>query len=65
MQDLGGEERSTGFDTMDGVKASTVPDIFQENLGTLRRISTRECRDGGSQYEFLGKVTSDRKPILM
>ena len=65
MQDLGGGERTTGFELMDGVKTSAAPEICQEYSGTLRRNSMRECRDGGSQYEFLGKVTSDRKPILM
>ncbi|XP_028630636.1 desmoglein-1 [Grammomys surdaster] len=53
MQDLGGEERTTGFELMDGVKASAAPEICQEYSGTLRRNSMRECRDGGLNMNFM------------
>ncbi|KFO37227.1 Desmoglein-1-alpha [Fukomys damarensis] len=46
MQDLGGGERTTGFELMEGVKAPAAPDICQEYSGTLRRNSMRECREG-------------------
>ncbi|XP_035317477.1 LOW QUALITY PROTEIN: desmoglein-1-gamma isoform X1 [Cricetulus griseus] len=53
MQDLGGGERTTGFELMDGVKASAGPEICQEYSGTLRRNSMRECRDGGLNMNFM------------
>ncbi|KAL1773400.1 desmoglein-1 isoform X2 [Sigmodon hispidus] len=53
MQDLGGGERSTGFELMDGVKSSAAPEICQEYSGTLRRNSMRECRDGGLNMNFM------------
>ncbi|XP_012870262.1 PREDICTED: desmoglein-1 [Dipodomys ordii] len=53
MQDMGGEERTTGFELMDGVKTSAAPEICQEYSGTLRRNSMRECRDGGLNMNFM------------
>ncbi|XP_055481695.1 desmoglein-1 [Psammomys obesus] len=53
MQDLGGGERTTGFEMMDGVKTSAAPEICQEYSGTLRRNSMRECRDGGLNMNFM------------
>ncbi|XP_052011443.1 desmoglein-1 isoform X2 [Apodemus sylvaticus] len=53
MQDLGGGERTTGFELMDGVKTSAAPEICQEYSGTLRRNSMRECRDGGLNMNFM------------
>nr|XP_002713529.1 desmoglein-1 [Oryctolagus cuniculus] len=53
MQDLGGGERTTGFELMDGVKASGAPEICPEYPGTLRRSSMRECREGGLNMNFM------------
>ncbi|XP_041516359.1 desmoglein-1-alpha-like [Microtus oregoni] len=53
MQDLGGGERTTGFEIMDGVKTSAAPEICQDYSGTLRRNSMRECRDGGLNMNFM------------
>nr|XP_048298304.1 desmoglein-1 [Myodes glareolus] len=53
MQDLGGGERTTGFEMMDGVKTSAAPEICQDYSGTLRRSSMRECRDGGLNMNFM------------
>ncbi|XP_073926195.1 desmoglein-1 [Castor canadensis] len=53
MQDLGGGERTTGFELMDGVKTPAAPEICQEYSGTLRRNSMRECRDGGLNMNFM------------
>ncbi|XP_015337945.1 desmoglein-1 [Marmota marmota marmota] len=53
MQDLGGGERTTGFELMDGVKTSAAPEICQEYSGTLRRNSMRECREGGLNMNFM------------
>lgn len=53
MQDLGGGERTTGFELVDGVKTSAAPEICQEYSGTLRRNSMRECRDGGLNMNFM------------
>ncbi|XP_057645040.1 desmoglein-1 [Chionomys nivalis] len=53
MQDLGGGERTTGFEMMDGVKTSAAPEICQDYSGTLRRNSMRECRDGGLNMNFM------------
>ncbi|XP_029417341.1 desmoglein-1 isoform X3 [Nannospalax galili] len=53
MQDLGGGERATGFELMDGVKTSAAPEICQEYSGTLRRNSMRDCRDGGLNMNFM------------
>uniref|UniRef100_A0A8D2CXG4 Desmoglein 1 n=1 Tax=Sciurus vulgaris TaxID=55149 RepID=A0A8D2CXG4_SCIVU len=53
MQDLGGGERTTGFELMDGVKTSAPPEICQEYSGTLRRNSMRECREGGLNMNFM------------
>lgn len=53
MQDLGGGERTTGFEMMDGVKTSAAPEICQDYPGTLRRSSMRECRDGGLNMNFM------------
>ncbi|EHB15922.1 Desmoglein-1 [Heterocephalus glaber] len=46
MQDLGGGERMTGFELIEGVKTPAAPEICQEYSGTLRRNSMRECREG-------------------
>ncbi|XP_016042686.1 desmoglein-1 [Erinaceus europaeus] len=51
MQDLGGGERTTGFELEEGVK--TAPEICQEYSGTLRRNSMRECREGGLNMNFM------------
>ncbi|KAM7126386.1 desmoglein-1 [Molossus nigricans] len=53
MQDMGGEERMTGFELADGVKTSGGPEICQEYSGTLRRNSMRECREGGLNMGFM------------
>uniref|UniRef100_A0A2K6FCT0 Desmoglein 1 n=1 Tax=Propithecus coquereli TaxID=379532 RepID=A0A2K6FCT0_PROCO len=53
MQDLGGGERTTGFELTDGVKTSGMPEICQEYSGTLRRNSMRECREGGLNMNFM------------
>ncbi|XP_053427805.1 desmoglein-1 [Nycticebus coucang] len=53
MQDLGGGERTTGFEITDGVKTSGMPEICQEYSGTLRRNSMRECREGGLNMNFM------------
>ncbi|CAD7674927.1 unnamed protein product [Nyctereutes procyonoides] len=53
MQDLGGGERTTGFELTEGVKTSGVPEICQEYSGTLRRNSMRECREGGLNMNFM------------
>ena len=53
MQDLGGGERTTGFELTDGVKMSGGPEICQEYPGTLRRNSMRECREGGLNMNFM------------
>ncbi|XP_062932889.1 desmoglein-1 [Cynocephalus volans] len=53
MQDLGGGERTTGFELAEGVKTSGVPDICQEYSGTLRRNSMRECREGALNMNFM------------
>uniref|UniRef100_A0A8C2VIF2 Desmoglein 1 n=1 Tax=Chinchilla lanigera TaxID=34839 RepID=A0A8C2VIF2_CHILA len=53
MQDLGGGERTTGFELMEGVKTSAAPEICQEYSGTLRRNSMRECREGGLNMNFM------------
>ncbi|KAM5219676.1 desmoglein-1 isoform 2-T4 [Hipposideros larvatus] len=52
MQDLGGEERMTGFELTDGIK-TRGPEICQEYSGTLRRNSMRECREGGLNMNFM------------
>ncbi|XP_006150638.1 desmoglein-1 isoform X2 [Tupaia chinensis] len=51
MQDLGGGERTTGFEIADGVK--TGQEICQDYSGTLRRNSMRECREGGLNMNFM------------
>ncbi|XP_055994195.1 desmoglein-1 [Sorex fumeus] len=51
MQDLGGGDRTTGFELSEGVK--TAPDICQDYSGTLRRNSMRECREGGLNMNFM------------
>ncbi|XP_022351654.1 desmoglein-1 [Enhydra lutris kenyoni] len=53
MQDLGGGERTTGFELTEGVKTSGIPEICQEYSGTLRRNSMRECREGGLNMNFM------------
>ncbi|XP_037365613.1 desmoglein-1 [Talpa occidentalis] len=53
MQDLGGGERTTGFELSEGVKTSGVPETCQEYSGTLRRNSMRECREGGLNMNFM------------
>lgn len=53
MQDLGGEERTTGFELTDAVHTSRAPEICQEYSGTLRRNSMRECREGGLNMNFM------------
>ena len=53
MQDLGGGERTTGFELTEGVKTSGGPEICQEYPGTLRRNSMRECREGGLNMNFM------------
>ncbi|XP_008580283.1 PREDICTED: desmoglein-1 [Galeopterus variegatus] len=53
MQDLGGGERTTGFELAEGVKTSGVPEICQEYSGTLRRNSMRECREGALNMNFM------------
>ncbi|CAO2593389.1 Dsg1a, partial [Lemmus lemmus] len=53
LQDLGGGERTTGFELMEGVKTSAAPEICQDYSGTLRRNSMRECRDGGLNMNFM------------
>lgn len=52
MQDMGGGERTTGFELSEGVKTG-APDICQEYSGTLRRNSMRECREGGLNMNFM------------
>lgn len=53
MQDLGGGERTAGFELTEGVKTPGVPEICQEYSGTLRRNSMRECREGGLNMNFM------------
>ncbi|XP_007951639.1 desmoglein-1 [Orycteropus afer afer] len=53
MQDLGGGERTSGFEVTNGVKTSGAPEICQEYSGTLRRNSMRECREGGLNMNFM------------
>ncbi|KAM4841402.1 desmoglein-1 isoform 1-T1 [Thomomys bottae] len=53
MHDMGGEERITGFELMDGVKKPAAPEMCQEYSGTIRRNSMRECRDGGLNMNFM------------
>uniref|UniRef100_A0A8D1WBW8 Desmoglein-1 n=1 Tax=Sus scrofa TaxID=9823 RepID=A0A8D1WBW8_PIG len=53
MQELGGGERTTGFELIDGGKISGAPEICQEHSGTLRRNSMRECREGGLNMNFM------------
>ncbi|KAM6217527.1 desmoglein-1 [Rhynchocyon petersi] len=53
MQDLGGGERTSGFEVTNGVKTSGMPEICQDYSGTLRRNSMRECRDGGLNMNFM------------
>ncbi|XP_036888353.1 desmoglein-1-like [Sturnira hondurensis] len=53
MQDMGGEERTTGFELADGIKAPGAPETCQEYSGTLRRNSMRECREGGLNMNFM------------
>ncbi|XP_037012695.2 desmoglein-1-like [Artibeus jamaicensis] len=53
MQDMGGEERTTGFELADGIKTSGAPETCQEYSGTLRRNSMRECREGGLNMNFM------------
>uniref|UniRef100_A0A8C5LM51 Cadherin domain-containing protein n=1 Tax=Jaculus jaculus TaxID=51337 RepID=A0A8C5LM51_JACJA len=50
MQDMGGGDRTTGFELMDGVKTSAAPEICQEYSGTLRRSSMRECMNFMESY---------------
>lgn len=52
MQDLGGGERTTALELVDGVKTSGQPKICQEYSGTLRS-SMRECREGGLNMNFM------------
>ncbi|XP_076991835.1 desmoglein-1 [Tamandua tetradactyla] len=53
VQDLGGGERTSGFELTNGVKLVGAPEICQEHSGTLRRNSMRECRDGGLNMNFM------------
>ncbi|XP_054439784.1 desmoglein-1-like [Pteronotus mesoamericanus] len=53
MQDMGGEERTTGFELTDAVKTSGAPETCQEYSGTFRRNSMRECREGGLNMDFM------------
>ncbi|XP_006899614.1 PREDICTED: desmoglein-1 isoform X2 [Elephantulus edwardii] len=53
MQDLGGGERTSGFEVTNGVKTSAMPEICQDYSGTLRRNSMRECREGGLNMNFM------------
>uniref|UniRef100_A0A673U804 Desmoglein-1 n=1 Tax=Suricata suricatta TaxID=37032 RepID=A0A673U804_SURSU len=53
MQDLGGGERTTGFELTEGGKTPGVPEICQDYSGTLRRNSMRECREGGLNMNFM------------
>ncbi|KAM9056269.1 desmoglein-1 isoform 3-T4 [Megaptera novaeangliae] len=53
MQDLGGGEKTTALELVDGVKTSGAPKICQEYSGTLRRSSMRECREGGLNMNFM------------
>ncbi|KAM5304307.1 desmoglein-1-like [Glossophaga mutica] len=53
MQDMGGEERTTGFELTDAVKTSGAPETCQEYSGTLKRNSMRECREGGLNMNFM------------
>ncbi|XP_075389357.1 desmoglein-1 [Tenrec ecaudatus] len=53
MQDLGGGERTSGFEVTSGVKTSGMPEICQDYSGTLRRNSMRECREGGLNMNFM------------
>nr|XP_059884831.1 desmoglein-1 [Delphinus delphis] len=52
MQDLGGGERTTALELVDGVKTSGQPKICQEYSGTLRS-SVRDCREGGLNMNFM------------
>ncbi|KAK2499774.1 hypothetical protein MC885_021344 [Smutsia gigantea] len=58
MHELGGGERTTGFEFVDGVKTS---EIRPEYSGTLRRNSMRECREGAYAYadEDEGRPSND------
>lgn len=53
MHELGGVERTTGFELIDGVKTSGASEIRPEYPGTLRRNSMRECREGGLNMNFM------------
>ncbi|XP_067555501.1 desmoglein-1 [Pseudorca crassidens] len=52
MQDLGGGERTTALELVDGVKTSGQPKICQEYSGTLKS-SVRDCREGGLNMNFM------------
>ncbi|MBV95051.1 Desmoglein-1, partial [Eschrichtius robustus] len=53
MQDLGGGEKMTALELVDGVKTSGAPKICQEYSGTLRRSSMRECTEEGLNMNFM------------
>ncbi|XP_028380335.1 desmoglein-1-like [Phyllostomus discolor] len=53
MQDMGGEERTTGFELTDAVKTPGARETCQEYSGTLKRNSMRECREGGLNMNFM------------
>ncbi|XP_058896248.1 desmoglein-1 [Kogia breviceps] len=53
IQDLGGGERTTTLELLDAGKTSGTRKIGQENSGTLRRSSIRECRQGGLNMNFM------------
>ncbi|XP_040840620.1 desmoglein-1 isoform X2 [Ochotona curzoniae] len=52
MHDLGGGERTAGWEPIDGVRSSGAADISQEYPGTLRG-PVRECREGGLNMNFM------------
>ncbi|XP_032323063.1 desmoglein-1 [Camelus ferus] len=53
IQDLGGGERTTGFEMTEEVKTSRAPEICQDYSGTMRRNSMRDCREGGLNMNFM------------
>ncbi|XP_054439822.1 desmoglein-1-like [Pteronotus mesoamericanus] len=53
LQDMGEDERMTGFELTKGVKTSRAPETCQEYSGMFRRNSMRECREGGLNMDFI------------
>lgn len=61
MHDLGGGERTAGWEPIDGVRSSGAADISQEYPGTLRG-PVRECREGGLNMNFMESYFCQVRP---